>query len=218
LLFAAVAAGQDAGDAGGHGDLILLAPLLVVLLCAVIVVVTWLGRRGVIGPLHAPVAASAALAPIVTGLSLGAGAIHASVTADHFVEFWLYGIFFFGIAAFQVAWGLGYLRWRGTRLALVGAVANGGAILLWLWSRVVGLPLGPTPGATEHVGFVDLMATLFEAVLVGILIAGLAPATAGVVERKRLAYADVAIARSFSILTIVILTGAAIASLGGGPS
>jgi hypothetical protein len=213
----AVVAG-DAGEAGGHGDLILLAPLLVVLLCAVIVAVTWLGRRGTIGPLDASVAAGVVVGPIVAALSLGAGVIHAAVTPDHFVEFWLYGVFFVSIAVFQLLWGLGYLRRPDTRLVVLGIAVNAAAVLLWLWSRVVGLPVGPKPGTIEHVGFIDLMATIFEATLVAILVARHTSARAAAFERRRLTYADVAIARIFSILTIVILTGVAIVDFGGGPS
>ena len=45
VLRTIIAAAGDETEAGGHGDLVLLAPLLVGLLCAVIVAVTWLGRR-----------------------------------------------------------------------------------------------------------------------------------------------------------------------------
>lgn len=216
VLRTVLAAAGDATDAGGHGELILLAPLLVGLLCAVIVAVTWLGRRGAIGPLDGSVGAGIALGPIAAALSVGAGVIHASVIAVHFSEFFLYGFFFVAIAIFQLAWGLGYLRWPDRRLAALGILANGGAILLWLWSRAVGLPIGPDPGAAEHVGFVDLMATVFEACLVGILVARHAAARGGF-EGRRVAYADAAIARTFAVLTIVILTGVAI-GLGGGPT
>jgi hypothetical protein len=215
LILAATSAREDTGNPGGHGELIYLAPILLGLLVAVIVVVTMLGRRGVIGPLDAPVGRSLAFAPIAAALSFGAGAIHASVSGSHFTEYWLFGAFFVAAAIFQVAWGLAYVRWPGVRLALIGVAANGGTILLWLWSRIVGLPLGPTPGESEHVGFVDLIATIFEIVLVGILLSRLASARAQSPERKPLSYADVAIARTFAILAILILVGTAIASVGG---
>jgi hypothetical protein len=218
ILGAITAAAAEADDPGSHGDLIVLAPLLVLLLCAVIVAVTWLGRRGTIGPLDAAVATDVAFAPIVVALSVGAGAIHAAVMPTHFDEFWLYGLFFLALAVFQVGWGLGYLRRPNTPLVVIGVLANGAAILLWLWSRMIGLPIGPEPGATEHAGFIDITATLFEAALVGILIARRASAGRGAGARKPWPYADVAIARVFSILTIVILTGVAIADFSGGPT
>jgi len=217
-LFDVLAALDDLDETGGHGEMIVLAPVLVGLLCVIIVVVTWLGRKGVIGPLDALVEADVALGPIVAGLSLGAGAVHAAVIADHFTEYWLFGAFFAAAATFQVGWAIAYWRYPGTRLAMIAAALNGATILVWLWSRLVGLPLGPRPGAVEHVGFADVLATIFEAVLVGILLAVLAPRSATALAGRRVVYADAAIARTFAILAIVILTGAAIAQLGVDPT
>jgi len=216
-LFQVVGA-LDGQETGGHGELIVLAPILVGLLCAAIVIVTVLGRRGVIGPLGALVETDVALVPIVVGLSLGAGAIHAAVIGDHFAEFWLFGLFFTGAAVFQLVWPIAWWRDRGAWLAIIGIVLNGATIVLWLWSRLVGLPIGPTPGAVEHIGFADLLATLFEAAIVGVLVARRRSRPPAAAARRCVPYADAAIARTFSILAIAVLTAAAIVQLGGRPT
>jgi hypothetical protein len=191
-----------------HEALMILMPGLVVLLILVIVGVTWLGGRGVIGPLDRPVARIGALRPVAAGLSAGAGLIHLAATPEHAAISWAFGAFFLGSAAFQLGWAVFYLRLPGLRLERVGVIVNAFVIGIWIWSRFVGLPVGPGLWAQEAIGLADLLATGFEAALVAILVSPL-----GATRRPNsevLRFADVAIARIFGILAIAILTGAAI--------
>src|SRR5688572_5451528 len=99
--FALATVAQEGAD---HEALMILMPALVALLCLVIVVVTWLGQRGAIGPLDRPVERAGALRPVAAGLSAGAGLIHLAATPEHLAESWLFGAFFIAAAAFQLGW------------------------------------------------------------------------------------------------------------------
>lgn len=185
------------------------------LLCVVIVVVSWLNRRGLLsGP---ALGGDVATAPIAAALSVGAGAIHVAVTADHFAEFWLYGVLFLVVAAFQLAWGVAYLRRPRPVIALIGATVSLAIVGVWLWSRTAGLPVGPSPGESEHVGFIDFVATVFEVLLAAVLVLRLRAGTAVADDRARVSAMDATIARTFSILSVAIVCAFAIATNGGQP-
>jgi hypothetical protein len=201
--------------AGDHDALMVLGPGLVGLLCLVIVAVTWLGRRGVIGPLDRPVPRAGALRPVAVSLSAGAGIIHLAVLPDHLQESALVGAFFVATAAFQLGWAVVHLRFAIPALDSAGRAFNAAVIGVWLWSRFVGLPIGPEAGVPEAIGLPDLLATLFEAGLVAILATPLASSARHEESREPLRFADVTIARTFGVLAIAVVTGAAIAELGG---
>jgi hypothetical protein len=207
-------------EAADHESLMILWPVLVALLCAVIVAITWLGQRGYIGPLDRPVAPAGALRPVAAGLSVGAGLIHLAVIPEHLDEGVAVAAFFGAAAAFQLGWAAIHLARPERDIEGLGRAANAIVIGVWVWSRFVGLPIGPEPGLPEAIGFPDLLATLFEAALVGILMTRLAarpkrPKRPSPEGPAALRFADVAIARTFGILAIAILTGAAIAEVGG---
>jgi hypothetical protein len=99
-------------------------------------------------------------------LSLGAAAIHFAVIGEHFSEYAPFGIFFSLIAWFEALWAVAYVA-RPTRQLAVGAlVVNAATVMIWGWAHLFGLPFGPEPGHVEPTGIIDLMATLFEVVLV----------------------------------------------------
>jgi hypothetical protein len=198
-----------------HEALMVLMPALVGLLCAVIVIVTWLGQRGIIGPLDRPVARAIALRPVAAGLSVGAGLIHLAVIPAHLDEGWLFAAFFAAAAAFQLGWAPLHLRRPDRLVRQSGRIVNGLVVAVWLWSRFVGLPIGPEPGLPEAIGFPDLLATGFEIALVAILSADFSASRTRPAEPAPFRFADVAIARTLGILAIAILTGAAIAEVGG---
>lgn len=112
-------------------------------------------------------------------LSLAAAMIHASVIAGHFREYWLFGLFFTLSAILQLVWA--GLVWSGREerwLLWVGALGNLAVALLWLYTRTVGLPIGPEAGETEVAGIHDVLATASElglAALLGLRFAGRAP-------------------------------------------
>jgi hypothetical protein len=101
-----------------------------------------------------------ALASAVAGV--GAAAVHFAVMPEHFHESWLYGTFFLGTATAQVAWSVVAVTRPGRPVFVMGALANGLVVALWLVTRLVGIPIGPAAGTTEDFGALDLLASAFE--------------------------------------------------------
>ena len=99
-------------------------------------------------------------------LSIGAAAIHFAVIGEHFAEYVLFGVFFSVAGWFEALWALAYVVRPTRRLAGTALVVNGATVLIWGWAHLVGLPFGPDPGHVEPTSITDLMATLFEIVLV----------------------------------------------------
>ena len=98
-------------------------------------------------------------------LSLGAAAIHYAVTPEHFAEWWAFGVFFAAISWFQALWAVGYALRPTNTLAWLAIV------VMWMWSRTLGVPLGPEAGTVEAVGLRDALATLFElALILGLIV------------------------------------------------
>lgn len=116
---------------------------------------------------------------MAAALSLAAALIHASVIASHFQEYWLFGLFFAASAVLQLVWA--GLVWSGHDerwLLVAGAVGNFAVAVLWLYTRTVGLPIGPEAGETEVAGVHDVLATATElgiAALIAVRFAGRAP-------------------------------------------
>jgi hypothetical protein len=100
-------------------------------------------------------------------LSLLAGLIHLWVVPEHFEEWWGYGAFFLVAAVAQVVYVPLLLRWPNQTVLLLGIVGNSAIVLLYLLTRVVGIPLfGPEAGEVEGVGIIDVCATSSEAAIV----------------------------------------------------
>jgi hypothetical protein len=137
---------------------------------------------GLAGGAFAPLAAmrgrrDATLAVGAAALSIGAAAIHFAVIAQHLDEWWLAGAFFIGVGLFQLAWAAAALLRPSQPLYVVGAVVNCLVILTWIVSRTAGVPIGPEAGEAEPVGLPDVVSTVYEALLVGLICAvGLRPA------------------------------------------
>ena len=103
-------------------------------------------------------------------LSAGAGTIHLAVASDHFHEWLLLGVFFVALGVAQIGWA-GLLAILGpARVLLIAATANAAVVVLWIFSRTTGLPIGPDPGVAEAVGFPDVTATVFEVALAGLAV------------------------------------------------
>lgn len=106
-------------------------------------------------------------ARIVAWLSIAAGLIHAVAMVDHFAHYWAYGVFFLALTYGQVLWGAGLLRRTvDDRTLKIGALANLAIVAVWLWSRTIGVPIGPEAPGTEPVGTMDVAATLAQLALV----------------------------------------------------
>lgn len=97
--------------------------------------------------------------------SIGAALVHMSTLAAHLQEWWLAGLFFITIAAFQLAWAGPALLWASLRVLRVGVLVNAGTIAVWAVSRTVGLPFGPNAGVPEPVSRIDLAAGVLEVVV-----------------------------------------------------
>ncbi len=102
----------------------------------------------------------------------GAAAIHFGVAGEHFAEWWLFGVFFVLLAAFQLIWAA--TCWQPVRPAwlYLGAGANAATLVLWLVTRTTGLPFGPQPFTPEAFGAADLVCGALEAA--GIVLAVIA--------------------------------------------
>lgn len=103
----------------------------------------------------------------VAALSLVAALIHLWVTPEHFEEWWGYGAFFLVCAVAQVVYVPLLLRRPNRTVLLLGIAGNSAIVLLYLLTRVVGIPVfGPEAGEVEGVGAIDLCATASEAAMV----------------------------------------------------
>lgn len=110
-------------------------------------------------------------------ISAAVGVIHAVAMVDHFDHHWSYGVFFLLVTYFQVLWAIWVYRHSGDQRALkVGVIASIAISAIWLLSRTVGVPIGPEAGDPESIGAMDLVATLDQLVLAGLLVTILRPA------------------------------------------
>ncbi len=107
-----------------------------------------------------------ALLPLVGLGSIAAASVHYVVMPHHFEEGTIYGCFFAVTATLQVIYGLLTLARPSRPLIAVGLVGNMAVIILWLITRTNGIPLGPAAGSTETVGGLDVLATMFETIIV----------------------------------------------------
>ena|SRR3989338_4198975 len=109
---------------------------------------------------------------LVACLSMLAGLIHVWVIPEHFEEWIGYGIFFVLIALFQFLFVYLILRYsfRYRSILWLGIFVNAGIIILWLYTRMFGVPFGSMAGEVEAIGMLDTMSKFFEIVLIGCLI------------------------------------------------
>jgi hypothetical protein len=103
----------------------------------------------------------------VAALSLMAALIHLWVMPGHFEEWWGYGTFFLVAAVAQVVYVPLLMRWPNRTVLLLGIGGNSAIVLLYLLTRVVGIPIfGPEAWEVEGVGIIDLCATTSEVAIV----------------------------------------------------
>ena len=161
-----------------------------------------------------PVAAAGrvdvALAVVVAALSLGAAAIHLAAAGEHAGELGDLALGFYFVAAFQAAWGVRWLARRGRAMAWVGIGGNLAIAGAWLWSRVLGLPVGATPWHPEAVGAADALCTLFQVAIVVLLALRLRGVDLAVTRRVRDVAAAATIAAVPVIGIVVIATSVAV--------
>lgn len=94
--------------------------------------------------------------------------IHFAVLSDHFEEYWAYGVFFAVVAWLQVLWPILLLLRPSPALLISGATGNAAVIAVWVISRTAGVPLGPGSGVAEPAQFIDILATVYEGLIVAV--------------------------------------------------
>jgi hypothetical protein len=110
-------------------------------------------------------------------LAAASGIIHIEAAIAHTSHWWLFGVFFAGLAYAQLGWALVVYRGRRDPRLLRAAVYVSIAVAgIWLLSRTVGLPVGPWAGDAEAVGVSDTVSTLDELALAALLTTVLHPA------------------------------------------
>lgn len=111
------------------------------------------------------------------------GSAHGLVTHEHFQEWWGYGVFFLVAAVCLIGFGLalitdaidprympGDVNSIRRLMYFAGAMGNIGILVLYVITRTVGIPLGPSVGSVESVGAIDLVAKTTEALAVAGLV------------------------------------------------
>lgn len=165
-----------------------------------------------VGATEAVAAASDGAVPSLQWLaalaSLGAAGLHFAVAPEHFHQYWLFGWFFLVAAWLQALWAVAIATSRARPLAIAGALGNALLIAIWVWTRAVGVPVGPEAGAREALGFVDGVAVAFEVVAVALATALSLRRSSGVSSRTTPALA-VALATLlvFALLGAVMVSG-----------
>ena len=102
----------------------------------------------------------------LAALSLGAAFVHFAVMGDHFSESAAHGVFFAATAWLQLAFAMGVVLRPSRGVLWFGALLNLAIMGAWLVSRVWGVPFGSPAWAPESAQFPDILATVFEALLV----------------------------------------------------
>lgn len=120
-----------------------------------------------------PDAAAGEACVLLAALAWATAFIHVLAAAHHYREWALYGVFFTILAPAQAIWGgLVFQRRHDRRILALGAIANLIVAVVWAMSRTTGIPIGPEPWTPEAVGWHDVIATLNELAMAGI-VAGL---------------------------------------------
>jgi hypothetical protein len=109
---------------------------------------------------------------LLVGALVASAAVHAAVIPEHLSEWPAAGLFFVVLAAAElVVAGLLVARVQPRTVLVAASVISIGPLVLWLWSRTVGMPFGPGAGVPESVGLPDFVACALEA---GTLLAAVA--------------------------------------------
>ncbi len=177
-----------------------------------------LQRRSLLGAQGSKVGLDRWLVLPVATLSLGVGMIHAAVVGDHFREETLSGTFFVMVAVFQLGWGVLFARRPQVGLAALGLLVNATVVATWLVTRTVGLPFGAHPGVPEPIATPDLLATLFESLIVAGTAALALPFLRNMAKRSRylVASADLGVVMALIVITMVVSYALVDISVNGG--
>jgi hypothetical protein len=117
-----------------------------------------------------------ALSWLAALFSLGAAGFHFAVAPEHFNEWALFGWFFVVVAWLQAAWSLAVIAAPRRPVLIAGIVGNLLILAIWLWTRLISVPIGPEAGSPEAFTATDIVTAVFEA--------GVVFAAAGVLELR----------------------------------
>jgi hypothetical protein len=107
---------------------------------------------------------------ICAALAAASGIIHIEAAIAHTSHWWLFGVFFAGLAYAQLGWALVVYRGRrDPRLLKAAIYVSLAVVAIWLLSRTIGLPVGPWAWNAEAVGVADTVSTLDELTLAALL-------------------------------------------------
>jgi hypothetical protein len=98
------------------------------------------------------------------GFSALAGLIHIIVTPEHIGEWIGYGLFFVVVWTCQLLFALILIVFRPIRREILwaGILGNLAIIVVWAFTRTIGVPLGPMAGGTEPIGTLDVLSKIAE--------------------------------------------------------
>ena len=131
----------------------------------VVIGLTWDSARRRIRRTRPELPPSSALR-VAAFASVVAAGIHVAVAPEHFREAALYGAFFVVAAACQLVGAATLLVLRSRLLTSLVAGGNALVVVLWLVTRVVGIPVGPQAGEIERVQLLDVSASTAETAVV----------------------------------------------------
>jgi len=110
------------------------------------------------------------LRQLLVAALLGSAAIHATLVPDQLTQWPAAGTFFIMLTAAELVIAA-LLLTRQRRATLIAAVVvSAGPLLLWLYSRTIGLPVGPAPGRPSAVGLSDIICCALEIVVLSVAV------------------------------------------------
>jgi hypothetical protein len=164
---------------------------------------------------HARVDAAVVARGLVAACAFGAAAIHFGFAPDHFGESRFHGAFFFLAGWAQLAFGLAVILRPSRAVLRIGILLNVAIVVLWVVSRIAGMPFGDDPWVAESVTFPDTLATVLEV----LAIVGSYLLLTGALERRAFPRAAALVGGVGVALALVGLTTASVApALSGGHS
>ncbi|WP_374969516.1 hypothetical protein [Terrabacter sp. BE26] len=125
-----------------------------------------------------PAGAVGELRGLLAATLVGGAAIHVAVVPEHLQEWPVAGVFFIVLAVLQAGAAMALRQRRGGAVLLLVTAISTGPAVIWAWSRVWGLPIGPEPGVPEPVGLPDCAAAALELSAVVLAVVLLRRATA----------------------------------------
>ncbi len=187
--------------------------LLIGFVLAIPFMAAGLQRRTLLGPPGSMVELERILVLPIATLSLGAGLIHLALIAEHFRADALSGLFFVAAAIFQLSWAVLFGRRPQRAVQLLGGAGNAAIIVVWLLTRTLGLPFGGHPGIAEPIGVADLLATLFELVIVATTLALVLAHRRRAIDRPSFPVASADLGLAMALIAITLVTSYALVDI-----